>query len=415
MQSKIEYIEKNYKVNVGEFIGLYKDKIGRKDMSVTLGIGEHTVRSIASVLGLRLKQKHREADYQYFLKAQGKPVDKNLIDSLELIQKELYKTNKGLQRQKDVNNLLRKQLREAVREENATDILKESLKDLPIRTLEIEPIEIKPIVNAGGTTVIALSDLHIGALVEAYGVSNKFNFDIAEQRLKHIINKTITNPLVSDRLVITILGDVFQGLIHNSHLIGEMPAMEAVAKFSALFSEILLSLEKAFSKVEVYMISGNHERLTDDQMVYKKGYDLTYIFSEMLKANTRGYNRVYINYSLSGYNTFPLSQDIVHPLFGCIFHGDIDRTYRVDNLKSVMSVLYTFQQNGREPSLLLSGHVHQYKKALLPNGGVAISVGAFMGQDEYAKNKGYLEFPPSQVALYYNKYGELISEQVIIL
>jgi len=413
MQDKIKYIEETYKINVGEFIELYKDKIGRKQMSEILGIGEHTVRSIASILGLRLKQKHREADYQAFLKAQDKPIDKELIDNLELTQKELYKLNKSLQKQRDINNLLRKQLRFAVREENAIDAIKEAINELPIKIIEIHPVNINFENNVDGVTIINISDEHIGALVNEVGIANYYNFEVAQKRIKKLIKETISSPLVSKKLIINFLGDSFDGLIHDSHLVAEMPVMEAVYKYANFISGVLLSLDKAFESVEVNLVPANHHRLTDDQKTNKKGFDLTFIFVELLKAITKD-SKINIKYHISGYGLFTISD--TYEKYGLIQHGDIDRKYRVTNEVSVLKVLQAHKIGCVEPILLLllSGHLHKYEKVLLPNGGYAISVGSLMGQNEYAKNSGYLEYPPSQVILYYNKQGELISEKVVI-
>ena len=411
MENKFKLIEDNYGVDVEEFLKLYINKYSRKQISEKLNIKEHIVRSIAGLLGLRLKQKFREIDYSFFMKSyKNKSIDNDIVNALEMTQNELYKINKQLLKQRDINTLLRKQLREQIKLENYFDIIKESIDNLPVEYIKDKTYNINFESNKNGVTIINFADLHIGAKVDCVGINNYYNFEIAKERIQEVINKTITNPLVSEELVINLLGDVFDGVIHNSHLIAEMPVMEAVYKFNVFFSEILNALLKAFKSITVNIISGNHERITEDQQVYKKGYDFTYIFSELLKATLKDKDNINIKYFIEGYGIIDIKDN-----YGVIFHGDIDRTYNVDNLKSILQVMYSFKIGDKEPILLLNGHTHKYKKVLLPNGGIAITLGSLMGQNEYSKNKGFLEYPPSQNILFYNKNTELLSERVVIL
>ena len=410
-------IEKEYKVNLNHFLELYNKGLGREEIAEQLGTSVFRVRQIASLLGLRMKKKHRQHDYELLLtklKADTGNIDviEDLIKDLDLANKELLKMHKSLVNCRDQNNLLRKQVRELAREENIYERLK---ADLQFTLEEIDIIahqfEHKPIITQNNTLIVTLADLHIGQLVEAedVGGANEYNFEIAKQRILKVFEEA--NRIGGKRLEVVILGDPIAGIIHGGNIIGEMPAVKALVSLIKLLSEILIPLSLNFQKINVTITNSNHSRLTEQPTKYKKAYDFDYIFSEFLQELLKDYN-INVEYSLSGYNLIQLSEN----KYGFAFHGDTIRNYDITKEASVLKVMELCRQHyGVEPHLILNGHFHTYTSVLLPNGGMAISVGTLMGTDSYSYTSGYTPMPPSQVIINCDENGNIEWHKVVVL
>jgi len=408
------YIEKHYGVSVDEFVVKYKEGLSRKELANYFGKTEFVIRTIAGLLGLRLKKRFRNQDYlSYVEKEEGKKeILSDILRENEVLSDSVYKLNKQLQYYKDQNLLLRKQIREKVRVENIYDAIVDELKQC-VSNVELNVTEydcVREFNNANGSSIICLSDLHIGAKVESKDVAeqNEYNFEIAKQRIDKLFNIFMSAPYASYKVKVVLLGDIFDGIIHGSDLVAEMPVMEAVSEFAKYMASKIQTLLVNGFIVEVYGVTGNHERMTDVQQFYKKGFDFTYIFFELLKVFLKEYK---VEYFYSGHGLF----EIVDDVYAFIFHGDIDRTYKAFNEQAQLKAIANCKNiYGVEPKLILNGHWHQYNKSMMYNGGYAISVGSLMGTNSYSYNTGYLNFIPSQTILFYDKDGELISEKVVL-
>jgi hypothetical protein len=415
MREVIVRLEKQYNIDIDDFLELYKNNIPREEISKILNIGVHKVKTIAASLGLRMAKKYREGDYKILEpKLQStdyvdEEVIEDLVDDVDVLSGHLYKTNKSLVNCRDQNNVLRKQIREMARceemESRIVTSLKENLEEL---SFELPKKSNKNTIkdNFNDLCLMCLSDLHVGNLTESADVGglNQYNFDTFEKRLDKMFKEVRKSK--ATKLHIVILGDILQGVIHNNDLIGEQPTVKALVDFVKIFTEKVTSIFYDFQEIEVTLTNGNHSRLQEKPVYHKKTFDFDYIIYEFLKKMLM----VEVNYDRSGYNLIELP----NKKYAFAFHGDTLRKYNPLNISEVIKATELCRQIfNKEPQLLLSGHFHQYCSTLLPNGGKAISVGTMMGMDSYAFNSGFVNTPPSQVILEYNNLGECICERVI--
>jgi len=413
MKEIIKRIEEHYNIKVDDFLELYELGYSRDEIAEQLSIGVMPVRQIGASLGLRFKKKHRSTDLDILKRRLESEEDLviQLTNDLEFMNEKALKLHKSLIKCRDENNFLRKQVRLSAREEKVLEEIREELKK--IIEVKIEPVIVEhnsPYYIPNGLNLVVLSDLHIGAKVEKENVGdmNEFNYDIAIKRIDAVFDKLLKMSYQSENLTIAILGDIFDGIIHGSQLIAEMPVTKAIAQFSAYIVAKVKSLSKAYKNIKLEIISGNHERLFDDPVVIHKPYDFSHIFFELVKTQLN--DIVEINYAFKGYHKIELPNN----KWAFAFHGDMNRGYsplkETEILKAMQLAKQVFDI---EPYLILSGHLHKYMKTMLPNGGFAIGVGSLMGTNQYSYNNGWLAAIPSQVILFLNEKGEIEKEKVV--
>ena len=101
------------------------------------------------------------------------------------------------------------------RVENIVDLLKENIYELSHKKPMMRKLNLKK-ESSGKDGILCLSDLHIG--LETYNSVNEYNIDIAKERLKKVIEKTILhgNDSNIDKLHIILNGDLISAELHNS-------------------------------------------------------------------------------------------------------------------------------------------------------------------------------------------------------
>ncbi len=416
MKEIVSRIKEQYDIDLDKFLKLYELGYNREEIAEALNLGVFQVRTIAASLGLRLKKKFRSVDLD-MLKRRLENEDDLVIklsQDLEYANNKLLSLNRSIVKYRDENNLLRKQQRLLIREQNFIGkITKEIVKNVEKINFPEPKINTKN-YHPDGLNLIVLSDLHIGAKVskEEVGELNSYNYKIALQRIHKVVIANLGMPRQSDNLTILILGDIFDGIIHDSYLIAEMPVTKAVAQFSSYVIELLYSLSKAYKTIKLEIISGNHDRITDRPTITHKNFDFAHLFYEIVKQGVNQLNNVKITYGFKGYHLI----DLPNNKKGFVFHGDMNRSYHPCKESEVLKAMTLCKQlYNVEPELLLSGHIHRYHKTLLPNGGYAITVGSLLGTNQYSYTNGWLNAIPNQVILFYNEFGELEKEKVVKL
>ena len=414
MKEIINRIKEQYNIDLDKLIELYELGYNREEMAEHLDLGVFQVRTIAASLGLRFKKKFRSTDLDVLKRRLENEDDLiiKLTQDLDYANKKLLSLNKSVIKYRDENNLLRRQERLLVREQNLIEKITTKILN-NLGTIELKPIEInKDNYVPKGMNLIVLSDLHIGAKVdkEEVGDTNVYNYNIAIERINKVINSCVNLSKQSDNLTIAILGDIFDGAIHNNYLIADMPVTKAIAQFSKYMIFTLKALSKAYKNIKVEIISGNHDRLTDEPTIIHKNFDFAHLFYEIVKQGVNQVNNLQVNYGFKGYHLIDLPNN--KKCFA--FHGDMNRSYSPCKESEVLKLMALCKQvYNVEPSLLLSGHIHRYMKTLLPNGGYAITLGSLLGTNQYSYTNGWLAAIPSQIVLFYNEFGELEKEKVV--
>ena len=412
MKEIIKRIEDHYNIKIEKLLEIYELGHSREEMAEFLGLGVFQVRQIVASLGLRMKKKHRVDDLD-MLKRRLENEDDLVIqlsNDLEFANKKLLSLNKFLQKYKDENTYYRKQQRLLNRDLNFIEKVSNEIIS-HINNFDVPNIKVENKSDKNGLNLICLADLHIGAKVnkEEVGDLNEYNYNIAIERINKTINACLNMKNQSDNLTIVLLGDIFDGIIHNSYLIADMPVTKAIAEFSSYFIFVLKSLKKVYKNINVEIVAGNHDRLTENPTIIHKNYDFSHMFYELVKLGLKEYN-INVKFGFKGYHLI----DLPNNKKGFVFHGDMNRSYSPCKEGEILKIMSLCKQIFNvEPSLLLSGHYHTYIKTLLPNKGYAISLGSLLGTNQYSYTNGWLNTIPNQTILFYNEDGELIKEKVV--
>ena len=413
MKNTIKHLEKHYAVSVEDIISNYEAGESIKGIANNVGIGEMPVRTICAVLNLRFKAKHRDNDLRILRSrieksGDGTEIVEALTEDLEVLQTEVYKNTRTIQQLRDANSVLRRSIRNQVREEYFYDLLKKEL-NYQYDSYTSFPLKAIPSVSTG-TTVVMISDIHYNESIskEVTNGVNVLNNSVCLARLDKVFQSVVTQNEITSNLEVLLLGDLVNGLIHLGQYTGEVPVLQSVIELAGFFTERIKGLKKVYENVSIKIVSGNHSRLNDNQKAYQKAWDLEYVLYNLLKSNLPNVN---IEYSLNGYSFMCIHGH----LFG-LFHGDQNRGYSGDadasayRIQNIIENLY-----GVRVISLLSGHTHKAKISQNQFGGMNIVNGCVSGINEYGLTGGFDSIFPSQTTFKVDLNGNIRDLQIIDL
>lgn len=266
--------------------------------------------------------------------------------------------------------------------------------------------------SSPGVPTLFASDLHWGEVVHPsqIGGVNKFNLDIARERLKRLGDRAvrllrILSPSMDYPGIVLVLGgDMISGNIHDElTATNELNTMPCVLDLYGQLVSLIDMLAGQFGRVFVPCVSGNHGR--DTHKIWSKdrhhtSFDwLLYCFlAKHFEADKRvtflipdgpdAYYRIYGHrYLLTHGDQFRGGDGMIGAL-GPIIRGDHRKRSRN-------------AQIDMEYDTLLLGHWHQYihLTRLIVNG-------SLKGLDEYAYSNNFpYEVPQQALWLTHPKYG----------
>ena len=164
------------------------------------------------------------------------------------------------QKVRDWYNAYRRDIREEVRIEN----LKDEIKFAAEKFGKLEPIvwpEVKETPVEKTEAVLLVSDLHIG--VECDNYYNKYNKDIAKERLAKLQQNVIKYCSINNVSVLNILnlGDLINGVIHtNARIEAQMDVAEQIMYAGELIANFLYGLSKEIPNITYRSVFDNHSR-----------------------------------------------------------------------------------------------------------------------------------------------------------
>ena len=303
-------------------------------------------------------------------------IDEKLIE----LKKERVKLN-------DLRTQVNKGLREQARYEDLLELLK-----VEIRNLSNE----KPLVNKTNPIldsvihrnecVLVLSDLHYG--IEIDNSWNKFNSDIAKDRMNHMVNNTIKYGRLHgcNMCHVLITGDLVN---NNIHLTSRLSNRENIAKqtigVSELISEAVYRLSKEFRYVTLSICDGNHDRIYPNKSDNDYNDSFIHIIREFIKLRCININNLIIQDNKHGSEIIELNV-CGKKIIG--LHGDkIPAKATIPRLTTMFGKV----------DYVIRGHVHNSSQDSFGDSKL-ITVSSFSGMDEYAKHLG-LSSRPSQKIL----------------
>lgn len=285
-----------------------------------------------------------------------------LLKEIELAKQELFKERTRLQDQKREFN---KVLREEARFERLMEVLKESI--VPIKSLGFKPIIFGKNKEEKQATLM-LSDLHIG--LEVDNQVNFFNKDVAIERLKEVVDKTIKICTLNEvsKLNIDLIGDLVSGIINVSHRVEqEEDIITQIISCSEILSNVIMELDNYFDIV-VHGVYGNHSRVFANKKEGLPRENFERLMFEYIKLKCPSIK--FIDGKGADYLVYKVGKESV-----VITHGDKDSI-------SNASVHFT-NILGYKPDNILLGHIHHTNVKDDCNTNIIVN-GSLIGADDYA-------------------------------
>lgn len=267
---------------------------------------------------------------------------------------------------------------------------------------------------------LMLSDLHWGETVDMKQMSgvNEYNVEIANQRLKTVIQKAVLllrNHIAGvdyPGFVLVLGGDMLAGDIHEELTnTNDMPVFPAMLNLlEGLIASITL-LADEFGYVYVPCVAGNHGRTSRKPRAKQRNEtNLDWLLYQFLALHFQDDGRVTIDSPTSPELTYKVFNHTYHLChgdqlgkggdgiigsFGPIIRGDHKRR----SLQSQLNNPY---------NTLLHGHYHTYAATQR-----FISNGSLVGYDEYALANGFgFEIPQQAFWLTHPEHGITFSMPV---
>jgi len=292
---------------------------------------------------------------------ENNPTESN--EEFRRIKDELYKERQKLYDQRREYNKL---LREEARFEHLTEILLESLNDLPELRFGMA-VSNGSMINEAA---LLFSDIHYGLTIDS--PLNFYNTQIARERIVQLTEKTINycrNNQVG-KLHLCVLGDCISGLIHQSvRCEQEEDVVTQLMEFSEILSQMICRLREEIPEIIAYSTWGNHSRIISSKKDSLNRENLERLVPFYLKNRVPNDVRIidshgtdYIEATIGGFKTV-------------LEHGD--KSSATGALNNWVRVL------GYVPQQVFMGHTHDYNDK--DDCDVQVTVnGSVCGTDEYA-------------------------------
>jgi len=187
--------------------------------------------------------------------------------------------SKTIYKQSEEIKSLRRALEEAREEVHLADNLHDLINNINGRNIDLSKlpqwISKTKDTNDNIVPVICLSDLHIGSVVNPADINyvNEYNVTIARDRIFSLVDDFIDiyvnkfSKYKYDGVVCILGGDIIENAMHGKEETNELTVIDQVIKSSEILIMVVEKLKKAFGKVFVPSVSGNHGRLIADKYV----------------------------------------------------------------------------------------------------------------------------------------------------
>ena len=341
---------------------------------------------IADELGLDCSSDHLRKtaygmkEYDDYIKGKTKEMIaeeeyQKLLDKEIQLKKEKIKI-------RDMKNQLNKQIREQARHESVEEILKNKLDDF-----EPQVIEYKEVKNNGKSAIALWSDWHYG--IEVDSVINKFNPDICRERVKRLVNKTITHCKTHDidELHVFIAGDIISAENYNIiRLQNRENLIDQIINASDLLTQSLIEIAKHIPKIKIGICTGNHCRSHEkgnadnrDNYIHliRRYVELGVSRVENIEFHVNHFDDEIIDAKINGLSVIAT-------------HGDkVSKTNPSYKLAALLD---------EKIDLLLLGHWHEARMETNHRTIVEVN-GSIVSSDQYARNMNLFAYPTQKLLI----------------
>ena len=379
-----EYIKRDEESITSYWIRLYKN---RKSYGLTF---KECGQLMNEVTGEDWNEAKWRREMEGFLKVseylqQENPTGLN-SNELQEIQEEKLELEKEKIKMRDQRRMMNTRIRELARLEHLEDYLKENIESIePINI----PVNEKQEQEEKEATIL-LSDWHIGSKID--NSFNKYNFNIAKQRVAKIKEKTLNTVIKENITTLNIvnLGDMISGLIHvSTRLNNEEDVIEQIVKVTELLKDFIGEFLQLGINVKYYNVIGNHSRTIANK---KEITGIEENFEKLILTMLDTTFSQYLNYTSFGCKDGFIESEIKGKKI-IYAHGDLDSNrnapYKLPQLLSYV------------PNYLFTGHIHH---DVSKDFGTTLSIvnGSVMGLDGYAVSGRFASRPMQKLVLFDN-------------
>jgi hypothetical protein len=257
----------------------------------------------------------------------------------------------------------------------------------------------KPIEDKKGKKMfVGLSDIHIGALVD--NELNKYNYEIAKQRMQVYLKKVIYEAKrneVTDIYVMNLGDAIEHPYMHNLSYTSEFTLQEQIVMASDIIIKFLIGLAEAKLNVTTAGIAGNHDRLNENKNDNLHGDHAVKGINYAIKSFIENAKAERIVYEQA--DDYGHAIELNGKWIKCV-HGDLD-SINDKNLLAKHS-----DMDGRNYSIIVMGHYHHHwiKEHGLEK--FIVGFGSLKGVDNHGV-KTKLISNPSQGIIFIDENGEI--------
>ena len=267
---------------------------------------------------------------------------------------------------------------------------------------EMKPVVLSKVpsygITEGAEAVLAIGDIHYGSVVDNF--YNKYNTDIAKQRLDFLANETIKycEKFGIKKLTVVNLADSIEGSIHvTARITNELQTCGQIIGVTELLAQVLGKLANHIPYIVYRSCIGNHDRAIQN---YKESLPIDN-FSEIIDWGLQ------MRLQLSGFSNIDFVFDNLSESFGVFSlengkkvgfsHGDtisLDQAYQSFCGATKSHIDY-----------IILSHFHCAKSKEF-NGAKVYVNGSVKGTDTYALSKNLFS-KPSQTLLIFDGDNDL--------
>lgn len=324
---------------------------------------------------------------QYYDYLQEREINNMDSDEIQKINNKIIELKKERTKLTDLRAEINKQTREQARFEQMLDMISENIDKLS----KVKPLKnnntVRIVESERKECLICLSDLHYGINID--NEWNKFNSDIAENRMDYIVDKAINFGKLHncDIVNLIITGDIVN---NNNHLSSRMSNRECIAEqvvgVSELISNAIQKLSDGFAYVNISMCEGNHDRIYPNKSDNDYNDSFIHIIRSYIKTRIENLNNVIFNENKHGNDIIEIN--ICNKKIVAI-HGDkICQRNLIPRLTSMFGKI----------DYVIRGHVHTPQSETFGES-TLITVGTFSGVDTYARQLGLICKPSQKIMI----------------
>ncbi len=333
----------------------------------------------------------------------------------------IHPDKKTIHKQTEEIKRLKKALKEAKHEVNVSSDIKQliyDLKDVDMVDKEMPEWVKSPSNSNELTPVFCLSDIHIGSTINPADVNgvNEYSVDIAKERIFGLVDDFIDMYINKmsyyqyKGCVLIFGGDMVENAMHFTEETNELTTVDQVIEATSILIEVVSRLEKAFTKVFIPAVSGNHGRLDTKNWTRnteRLNHSLEKIVYHFVSLHFNDNDNVALVMNLS---------DILHfSINGLRFrleHGDSIKFTG----QAISGPLNSFERarlkrssvdsaTGNDFDVLIFGHFHQH---LMGAGNKLICMDSTKGYDTYVMRMALPYNLPGCTTFSVNTKGEII-------